>query len=530
MDLLIHGGMIVDGTGNPGYRGAVAVDGDRLRVIRGSIDTLTAKTRLDATGRVVAPGFIDMHSHSGLSLLHDPLHEAKVRQGVTTEVIGVDGCSYAPFQHSTDLENFARLNAGLDGRLTSEDRWHTVAEYLSRLDAKAAVNTVFLIGNSALRICVVGWADRVATDAEVEDMRALLREGMSEGAFGLSTGLDYPPGAYASTDELVAISADAAAMGGIYHTHVRYQLGDGFLDPFREAIEIGRRSDVPVHVTHLYRRQSASGGSASLLDIIETARADGLDVTFDTYPYQWSSTRLLILLPMWLQDGGPDPLMERLSDPSLRPRIREEVDRRASAYGGHDVWERIHVGAFIRPQNHDHEGQTIATIAKSRGQHPADAMCDLLVAEDLGINQVAANPDPASLPRFLSHPLAMVGSDSVFAGERPSPRTYGTFPRILGDLVRGERLISLPDAVRKMTSYPAQRLGIADRGLVRDGMKADLVVFDPDTVRALATYESPRQYPVGIDHVIVNGQAVLLNGQMTGGLPGRALRHRQPDR
>jgi N-acyl-D-amino-acid deacylase len=471
-----------------------------------------------------------MHSHSGLVLMEDPHHEPKVRQGVTTEVIGVDGCSYAPIRSETDLRDLVRLNAGLDGRPAIDYRWRTVAEYLSRLDRRMAVNAAYLIGNSALRICAVGWDDRPATAAEVADMNALLREGMQEGAFGLSTGLDYPPGAYATTGELVELASEGAQMGGIYHTHVRYQLGDRFLDPFLEAIEIGRRSGSPVHVTHLYRRNGAPGGSGQLLGLIEDGRNEGLDLTFDAYPYAWNSTRLLILLPMWLQDGGPDQLLQRLRDPSLRPRIRTEVDGRAEAYGGPSVWQRVRLGAFARQETRRYEGQTIEAIARDREQHPADAMCDLLEMEDLGVNEVAANPDPASLPRFVVHPLAMVGSDSVFVGDLPSPRTYGTFPHILGAMVRDERLLSLPEAIRKMTSYPAQRLGIADRGIIRDGFKADLVVFDPQRIRALATYEAPRQYAVGVDYVIVNGVPVLDDGQMTSSLPGRALRSGGPDR
>jgi N-acyl-D-amino-acid deacylase len=529
VQLLIEGGTIVDGTGNPGYRGAVAVEGDRMRIIRGLVEA-EPERRIDATDKIVAPGFIDMHSHSGLTLMEEPHHEPKVRQGVTTEVIGVDGCSYAPMPGTEDLESFVRLNAGLDGRPTLDYRWRTVAEYLSRLDRRIAVNAAFMIGNSALRICAVGWDDRPATDAEIDTMRSLLREGMQEGAFGVSTGLDYPPGAYATTDELVAISSAAADLGGIYHTHVRYQLGDGFLDPIREAIEIGRRSDIPIHITHLYRRASAPGGSTHLLDLVEAGRDEGLDVTFDAYPYEWSSTRLLILLPMWLQDGGPEPLLQRLADEGLRPRIREEVDRRAQSYGGGGVWHRIRLGGFSTAETRVYEGRSIAAISDERQQHPADMMCDLLIAEDLGINQVAANPDPATLPRFVTHPLAMVGSDSVFIGDMPSPRTYGTFPRILGDMVREERLMSLPEAIRKMTSYPAHRLGISDRGLLIDGMKADLVVFDPATIKATATYENPRQFAVGVEQVIVNGESVLEDGQMTSHLPGRALRRGAPDR
>jgi N-acyl-D-amino-acid deacylase len=525
IETLIHGGRVIDGTGSSSFFGAVAIESGRLAIIRGNVNSVEAQTRIDATGHVVAPGFIDVHSHSGLMLLQNRHHEIKVRQGVTTELIGVDGNSYAPFRESEDLHQFVRMNAGLDGRPPIDYAWNTVAEYLSAFDRKVAINVAFLIGNSAVRICAVGWSDQQATGPQLADMQALLREGLNEGAFGLSSGLDYPPGSYASTDELVTLSQTVADLGGIYHTHVRYQLGDRFLDPFREAIEIGDRSGVPIHLTHLYRRSNAPGGSAEILDLVEAARARGLDTTFDTYPYEWNSTRLLILMPAWVQEGGPDAILERLADPALAPRIRSGLDQRGEQYGN-QTWNHLRVGYFSKPENKEYEGRTIAEIAKLRQQTPADAICELLLSEDLRLNEVAASPDPWSLQKFVVHPLSMVGSDSIFIGDRPSPRTYGTFPRILGDLVRDERLMSLPEAVRKMTSYPAQRLGLPDRGLLRDGMAADVVVFDPVLVGSLATYDDPCRYPVGIRDVFVNGQPVLMAGEMTDALPGRSLRRR----
>jgi N-acyl-D-amino-acid deacylase len=514
---------VVDGSGSPSFFGAIAIERGRVWIIRGNVDTVDAHTRINAAEHVVAPGFIDVHSHSGLMLQQNPHHEIKVRQGVTTELIGVDGNSYAPFRNSGDLHQFVRMNAGLDGHPPIDYTWNTVAEYLSVFHRKAAVNVAFLIGNSALRICAVGWDDDRATNAQLADMQALLREGLAEGAFGLSTGLDYPPGSYATTDELVALSQTVADLGGIYHTHVRYQLGDRFLDPFREAIEIGERSGVPIHLTHLYRRSNAPGGAAEMLDLVESARARGLDTTFDAYPYEWNSTRLLILLPAWVQEGGPDAILERLRDPVLASRIRRGLDERGEQYGA-QTWNHLRVGYFSKPENNEYEGKTIAEIAKLRQQTPSDAICELLLSEDLRLNEVAASPDPWSLQKFVIHPLSMVGSDSIFIGDRPSPRTYGTFPRILGDLVRDERLMSLPEAIRKMTSYPAQRLGLPDRGLLRDGMAADVVVFDPALVRSLATYDDPRRYPVGIRDVFVNGEPVLLGGEITGALPGLSLK------
>jgi N-acyl-D-amino-acid deacylase len=305
---------------------------------------------------------------------------------------------------------------------------------------------------------------------------------------------------------------------------VRYQLGDRVFDPFREALAIGRGAECPVHITHFYRRTTSAASSDQLLDLVDSAQKEGVEVTFDAYPYPFSSTRLLILIPNDLQAGGPDQLLERLSDRRQRPAIRQAIEARARAYRGDSVWETIHLNGFRREENSSYEGKTIAEVVAARGQHPADVICELLISEDLAVNEVAVAGDPDAIGPFLRHQLAMVGTDSVFIGKRPSPRTYGSYPRILGEFVREMSLLSLPDAIRKMTTFPAQRLGLADRGQIRDGMAADIVVFDPATVRSNATFEQPRQYPDGIRFVIVNGEVVLDDGVMTENRPGRALR------
>lgn len=524
-DLVIAGGDVYDGTGNPPIHAAIGVVDGKVWVLRGDASDVSTGRVIDATGMAVCPGFIDLHSHSGLMMLHEPNHGPKIRQGVTTEVIGVDGCSYAPFHSADELNKFARLNAGLDGRPAISYDWDTVAAYLTRFDRKVAVNVAMLIGNSALRICEVGWDARPAAPSEIASMRALLREGIEEGAFGMSTGLDYPPGSHASTAELTQLSLEVSRTGGIYHTHVRYQLGDRYIDPFAEALEIGRRAECAVHLTHLYRRGTMRGGSAGLLDLVDTARLEGVDVTFDTYPYEWSSTRLLILIPLWVQDGDPDRILERLTDPVLRAEIRKDVEARGAAYGGESVWGSIRLGHFRRPENAPYEGRTLQEVMTERQQDATDAMIDLLVSEDLGVNEVTPGPHGPSMNAFLAHPAGMVGSDSVFLGAKPSPRTYGTFPRILGEFVRDERVLGMAEAIRKMTSFPALRLGLSHRGILRDGFQADIVVFDPVTVRSTATYQRPRQYPEGIHYVVVNGELSVDGGAQTGALAGRALRY-----
>jgi N-acyl-D-amino-acid deacylase len=389
---------------------------------------------------------------------------------------------------------------------------------------RPSVNLAFLVGNSALRMAVVGWDEVEATDAQVREMRAMLREAMEEGAVGLSSGLDYPPGAYATTDELALLTNEAARHGGFYHTHVRYALGDRYLDPFREAIEIGRRGEGPTHITHFYHRQTFPGGPGPMLALVDDARADGRDVTYDSYPYEWASTRLLIMIPPWVQAGGPMRTKERLADASVRDRIRRELAERGVLYAGRGAWHDVRLGAFATPDLLRWEGRTLGEVIDERGADPVDVLCDLLLAEDLRVNQVTPGPWTETLRDFIRHPVGMIGTDSTFVGDKPSPRTYGSFPRVLAQFVREEALLSLQEAVRSMTSAPAARLGLADRGRIADGLAADLVVFDPQRVRSNATYEEPRRFPDGIEWVIVAGEVVVERGEHTGARPGRVLR------
>jgi N-acyl-D-amino-acid deacylase len=525
-DLLISGGTVVDGTGAPGRPGSVAVVDGRIRLLDPADPppAHTART-IDATGQVVAPGFIDLHSHGGLVILADPYHEPKVRQGVTTELVGVDGNGFAPFGSREELEAFVHLDSGLDGRPEIEYDWDSVDCYLARYDGSISLNIATLIGNSPLRIAGLGWDDVPADERAIDRMRGLIRDGMAEGAFGLSSGLDYPPGSYATTDELVALTEAAGRHGGFYHTHVRYPLGDRYLDPFREAIEIGRRAGAPTHITHFYHRQTHPDGPGPLLQLVDDARAEGLDVTFDSYPSEWAATRLLIQLPQWIQAGGPGPLKERLADRATRDRLRVEFRARGAAYASPAGWADVRLAAFHRPENLRWESRTIADVMIETGHDALDVICDLLLSEDLGVGQVTSGPWSETLRDFVKHPVGMVGTDSTFLGAKPSPRTYGSFPRILGQFVRDEALLSLEEAVRKMTSAPAARLGLRDRGVIRDGAVADLVVFDPATVRSTATYDEPRSFPIGIEHVIVAGSLVVADGVHTGATPGRALRH-----
>lgn len=517
LDLLIKNGQIIDGTGSPGFSGAVLVENERIAIQRGDVTDLEAARVIDAEGQVVCPGFIDLHSHAGLTIFGEPHHDPKVRQGVTTELVGIDGISHAPFKTQEELHRYIWLDSGLNGYPPMPADWLTVAEMLTKYDERVAINMAYILGNSPVRIWGVGWNDRPATTAEMEDMKAVIRESMEEGAWGLSTGLDYPPGAYASTEELVALSETANRLGGIYHTHTRASLlSQGHLPPWEEAVEIGRRSGIPVHLTHYRQGRQGLGSHLDYLGLVESARDEGLDVTFDCYTYPYSGTTPTIGLPHWAKDGGPERLIAALKDSDDRARMKRELTR--------NRLENNWLTNFTQPQNKIYDGRLVTEIAEMRGQDPADALFDLLLEENLGISTVGLGTNPQTLPAFVSHPYGMIASDAILFGEYPNPRTYGCFPIVLAEFVRAEKHLRLPEAIRKMTSFPAQRLGLPDRGILRDGFRPDIVIFDPATVKTHATKDDPKHYPVGINYVIVNGQVVIENGTNTGALPGRALR------
>jgi len=520
LDLLIEGGFVIDGSGSPGFKGDVGISGDVVTIFRDAAPDIEVKNQLDASGKIICPGFIDLHAHSGLVILAEPEHESKVHQGVTTELIGVDGNSYAPFENNSDLEMFIKLNSGLDGDPDIARKWRSVGEYLSQYDNRVAVNIAYIVGNSPLRIGAVGWENRPPSSKELENMRALLRESLEEGAIGISTGLDYPPGSYASTDELVVLCSDVARMGGIYHTHVRNHLGDRYLDPFREAIEIGRRSCAPVHLTHLVHRKNNPGGAMPILDLIEEARGQGLDVTFDDFPFQYGGTRALVVFPDWAHEGGPGKLTEVLQSEEGRERLRRVVEPQGKG------WDDMRLTHFKQPHNFQYEGKSIAYVSEILGKHPVDTLCDLLLDEDLRTCYVADVVDEKVLDHVLRHPSFMAGSDAMLLGDYPPPSAYGAYPTILGKLVRGQGKLTFGEAVNSMTFRPATRLGLKDRGLLKTGMKADIVVFDPTTVNGKATRDNPRQLSTGIDFVIVNGVVVIENGRHTGRLPGSLLKPR----
>jgi len=517
VDLLIKNGFVVDGTGNPGYYGHVVVKDELITIIRGNLPEIESSRTIDASDHVVCPGFIDLHSHAGLTILGEPHHDPKIRQGVTTELIGIDGISHAPFKTKRELDRYIWLDSGLNWYPPTPTDWLTVAELLSKYDNRVAINIAYIVGNSPIRIWSVGWNQRPATDSELSDMKAVLREAMEEGAWGLSTGLDYPPGAYASTHELSVLSEVAAKMGGFYHTHTRASLkSKGLLAPWQEAIDIGRLSGIPVHLTHYRQGSQGEGSHLDYLGLVEKARDDGMDVTFDCYTYPYSGTTIAIGMPGWSKDGGPERLIAALKDPLDRARMKKEIPK--------ERLENNWLTNFRLAHNKIYDGKSLEEISTLRNQDMAETLFDLLLEENLGLSTVGLGTNPHTLHDFVSHPAGMIASDAILFGEYPNPRTYGCFPIVLAEFVRAEKNLRLPEAIRKMTSFPAQRLGLPDRGLLIDGYKADIVVFNPKTVKAPGTKSDPKKYPIGIDYVIVNGRIVIDKGINTGVLVGRSLK------
>ena len=516
VDLLFANGMVIDGAGAGGYRGSVAVTGDTMQVIEGEVSAIDAARVIDASGYVICPGFIDMHSHSDLKLLTAPAHEAKIRQGVTTEALGMDGLSYAPTTEA-GLEQLLVYLAAVNGA-APEARWQSVADFLALFEGRSACNVVHFVPHAAIRVAAMGWSPRLPNEAELARMQELTRQGMRDGAFGFTTGLTYAPGAYSNTDELAAIAATAAAEGGIYCTHARYTLGDRLLDPFREALEVGRRSGAPVHISHYH--SPVAGLGAQMTALVDDARSRGQDVTYDQYPYPAASTVLHSLLPYWAHAGGPQALLARLADPKVRDLMARAV---APQWGGQTLDNYI-FAHIPSDQNREWEGRSLEDLARHRGGRMVDAICDLLLEENLRVAFVARTGNLENIREIAAHPAQMIGTDAILTGGRPNPRSYGTYPYVLAQFVRDEGLFPLAEAVRRMTGAPAQRLGLADRGIIRGGAKADLVLFDPQAVDTPATFDDPAQFPVGIDYVAVNGTLVIDNGQHTGALPGRALR------
>ncbi len=501
-DVIIRNARIVDGTGAPWYRGEIAIKGDVIAQIARHIESTAART-IDAKDGVVAPGFIDLHTHARRGIFEVPTADNYIRQGVTTIFEGPDGGSPIP-----------------------------IGEFLDRVAAmKTAPNFATFVGQGAVRGEVIGSVDRKATPEELEKMKGLVRQAMRDGAFGMSTGLYYVPGSFTPTEEVVALARVAGEMGGIHISHMRDETAK-VRDSVRETIRIGEEGGLPTQVTHnKVLGQPNWGASADTLKLIDDARARGVDVTSDQYPYTASSTSVTAaLMPAWSLEGGREEMLARLADPSQRQRIREVmIHRILNERGGGDPRN-------IQISSTDFDptlaGKNLADITRAAGKEPtpenaADTALALIERGSVGgIFHAMAEPD---VERILRHPATMIASDGevpLFGKASPHPRSYGTFARVLGRYVRERKLLTLEEAVRKMSSMPAQRVGLYDRGLLLPGLKADMVVFDPATVTDKATFENPHQYAEGFSHVLVNGVLVVDDGKTTGARPGKVLRSR----
>ena len=522
---LFRGATLVDGSGQPPCRADVAVNGNRIVAVGKKIDGLATRI-IDAGELVLAPGFIDIHSHTDTTLFRYPLAESKAFQGVTLEVTGNCGLGVFPVQAGQELADFLRLH---DFTLPEEGlAWSDFATYADLVDSLGlGIHVAPLVGHAPLRIAAMGMDDRPPTALELEQMQSLLTAALQQGAWGMSTGLIYPPGSYAATDELVALARTAAAFDVLYASHIRSE-GEGVMAALDEAIAIGRESGARVQVSHLKAMGRGNRGRGEeMLARIAAARATGVDIGADQYPYAASATTLSAVVPQWAHAGGVAALMRRLLDPALRPRLEAEIGQAMAAREGA---AGIVVANIRSERNRGLSGQSVATIAAAWGCPPAEAVIRLIVEEEGAVGAIFFSMSEEDVATILADPQVAVGSDGhglnagQAAGEATHPRSYGTFPRVLGLYVREKNLLPLASAVHKMTGLPAGRLGFTDRGLVRPGFAADLVLFDPAAVNDPADYADPHRYATGVVHLLVEGEPVVRDGELTGKRAGRVLR------
>ncbi|HEU0005252.1 MAG TPA: D-aminoacylase [Terriglobia bacterium] len=525
-DLIIRNGNVVDGSGELWFPADVAVKGDTVvKVGRLDETELSAKQTIDAHGLTVAPGFIDIHSHSDYSLLVDGTAQSKIRQGVTTEVLG-EAPSAGP------LKGKARKDLSQYGLQAD---WKTLGEYFDRLQKGGmSVNVASYVGATQIRSCVLGDESRAPTAAEVEEMRQLAVEAMHDGAMGLSSSLIVPPDTYLDTRQLTDLASAVQPFGGIYSTHMRSE-GQGIFEAIREAVSIGEQAQVPVDIIHLkIADKRLWGRMPEVIKVIEEAQAKGLRVTANQYPYVAGQNNLDALIPPWAMEGGREQMLGRLNDAALRTRMEKDIFSGVPGWFDHYLamkgWESCVVASVKSEKNKVHEGRSIEQISKSLNKKPTDVVFDLLKEEGGSVPAVYFLMSEDDVRTALQTPWVSIGSDGtavrpdgILGKGKPHPRWYGTFPRVLGKYVREEKVLALEEAIKKMTSLNAAKLGIEDRGLLKAGKKADITIFSADRVIDKATFENPHQYPEGIEYVVVNGTLVIEKGQHLGSKPGRVL-------
>ncbi|GHF61031.1 N-acyl-D-amino-acid deacylase [Streptomyces mashuensis] len=538
MDTVLRDVRVADGSGGPLFRADVALDGGRIAEIRRAADgpggpRPSGRRVLDCHGLVLAPGFVDMHAHSDLALLEDPAHVAKVAQGVTLEVLGQDGLSYAPADGRT-LPALRTQLAGWNGdgaALDGEAGWASVGAYLDRLNhgfggEGVAVNAAYLVPHGSVRMLAAGWEDRPATADELGRMRRLVAEGLEQGAVGLSAGLTYAPGMYAGADELTALCRVVAHYGGYFCPHHR-SYGAGALAAYAEMTGVARAAGCALHLAHATLNFPVNRGRApELLALLDAALADGVDLSLDSYPYTPGCTTLVALLPGWAAEGGPEAVLARLRDEVTARRIGRVLEDGGSD-GCHGVpvdWDAVEVSGVASPRLAGYVGGSVARWARERGEEPWETARRLLLEDRLGTAVLLHVGHEENVRAVMRHRVHMGGSDGILQGAKPHPRAYGTFPRYLGRYVRELGVLSLEECVAHLTSRPAARLRLPDRGLVRPGHRADLVLFDPETVGAGATFEAPARLPSGIPYVLIAGRFAMEDGRRTDVLAGRSVR------
>ena len=528
-DLIIRNGHVIDGTGSPWYAADVAVKEGRVAVI-GRLDEASATRIIDAHGQVVAPGFIDMLGQSELTLLVDPRAPSKIFQRITTEITG-EGESVAPLNDAMIKANQSTYD---HYRLKAD--WHTLGEYFGRLEKQGmGINLATYIGATSVREMVIGYRDRAPGADELRKMEQLVEEGMRQGAMGISSALEYPPAPYASTEELIALARVAARFGGIYATHMRDE-GNAEMAALDETFRIGREAQIPLEIFHLKVSGKKNWGSMLLVvERIERARAQGIDVAADTYAYTAWSNGMAAFTPPWAHDGGKEQLLQRLRDPAMRAKMRTDMTTPSAAWD--NEWLEIEgpqdvlICAVNNKELLQYQGKRLSEVAAEWHEDGIDAIFDFLIKDEAGTSVAVFGMAEPDVVLALQQPWVSVDNDDsatspdgVLGADHPHPRAYGTFPRILAKYVREERKLSLPDAIRKFTALPAQREHLSDRGVIKRGMWADLVVFDPGAIHDVATYDNPNQFSAGMSYVLVNGVPVIAAGRVTGALPGRVLR------
>ncbi|MFC0333599.1 amidohydrolase family protein [Paenibacillus sepulcri] len=526
LDLILKNGRIVDGTGNPWYMGDVGIK-DGLIAAIGKLDQ-EAHRMIDVHRQVISPGFIDGHCHSDLMILDHPLSEIKIRQGVTTEVVGNCGLAPAPlFRPNAELlQSYVQP---VLGSTSWEWPWETVAQYMDTLaHSSPSENLATYVAHGALRIAVMGFAKRDATAQELQLMKKLLEEGLQAGAIGFSIGLLYAPGSYTSKEEIAELCSVLPKYNGLFSTHIRGE-GNNLIPSVKEVIWIAEKTGVSLHISHLKAAGKRNWGKVmEAMELIEQARARGLDVTCDVYPYSAGSTSLTTVLPPWSLEGGIASALEVCRDPGLRKRIREELGSEQEDWDNlvcSTGWQSIYLSAVHTDKNRELEGKHIEEISEMRGQHPVDCMLDLLLEEEGRISIVYFHMADDDVKQVIGYERSLIASDSLTCETgKPHPRLYGTFPRVFAKYVREERVLTLEQAVRKLTSFPVQRFKLGKRGLIVPGYAADLAVFDPETIQDHATFENPRQYPGGINQVIVNGKPTFDREQHTHAREGQFIR------